>query len=148
MNPISTNELSESFKNTLSAATQRPVGLGEAPTSFKIHEGYYVLYAIPIDGYWDSLAPFGGEADLVYQVTSVGKSSTHCEWLADRARLCVLARVGDGPAFQVAFTPPAGLTVVDRRPADGLPGTPAPEGTSPNQRWSVAERFVFSVTSS
>lgn len=144
-NPLATSDLTTSFISMLSIATSRSVGDGEGPIGANINQGYYVVYGIPISGDWETLSAPLLDADLVYQVTSVGKTREHCEWLADRARLTVIGRSGVG--FQVPLNPPAGVSVINRRPESGLPGTPVPEGTPPNQRWSVAERFLLSITS-
>lgn len=146
MIPLATRDLTSALIAMLQTATARPVGDGEVPQGFTIEQGYYIVYGIPNDGYFDGLEAAGQDADVVYQVTSVGKRRDHADWLADRARLTILARTG--PTFQVAFVPPAGMKVIDRRPDSGLPGTPVSQGTPPNQRWQVAERFVLSVTSS
>jgi hypothetical protein len=120
-----------------------PVGDHNAPDPLEYP--YRVVWSVP--GGSVSGPPLGesaADADLVYQVDSVGLTREQAERLAARTRRTVAGRLPDG-SFHAAAEPPSGLSVSDRI-LDGSAGSPIVEGTRPNEVWTVSERFVISVT--
>ena len=78
--------------------------------------------------------------DMVWvtvQVTSVGETAKHANWMADKARTAILGKTG---GVYVQAIEPDGLTVCARS-IDELPFTSYEEGV-----WQTAERFRLLVT--
>jgi hypothetical protein len=130
----------------VASGTARPCGDSESPPEGKLVEGYTYVHSID-GGDFDGPPLWSPESDatLVYQVTSVGVTREHAEWIADRVRLTMLARVADG-GFQVAFPVLAGMKVIHRAP-DGISPGVIPEGPPENRVYSVPERYRISVVS-
>lgn len=128
-----------------------PVGYGVgdhgAPEDVAFPAGYpyWTVYSIPGGGY--SGPPMGAheaDASYVYQVDSVGLTRDQAESMGSRAHNRVSGR-GIGGAYAAAAEHPSGMVVSDRI-SEGSPGAPVPEGSYPNEVWTVSERFVISVT--
>lgn len=104
----------------------------------------------PIDGGgYEGGAPYtapDSDAQLVYQVDSVGRSRGQAEWMADLVRRTMLARSSSG-SFQVASPSIAPFKIIDRAP-DTAPGGVIPEGEPSARVYSISERFVIFVTPS
>lgn len=130
----------------LATATERPCGDHASPPTGVLADGYTYVYSID-GGSYDGSPFWSPEADatLVYQVTSVGLSRAHAEWLADRVRLTMTSRSSDG-GFQVAFPALAGMTVIHRAPDGTSPGV-IPEGPPENRVYNIPERYRISVVS-
>lgn len=125
---------------SLAAATGLPVGDHTAPVEVA-GKPWAIVYSISGGGLLDSnLAALEEGMDLIYQVTSVGRRRDQAEWLADRTRGVVVGRTAAG--FSAPFPAIAGAKVADRQLWGGLGGV-EPSGDSPNQVWSVAERFLL-----
>jgi hypothetical protein len=106
---------------------------------------YPVLYSIPggtVSG--PPLADAQADADLVYQLDSVGRTRDQAEELAGRMLNWVVGRARDGK-FLVVTANPDGHIIHDRI-AEGSIGAPLAEGTQPNEVYTVSQRFVISVT--
>lgn len=130
------------------ALDNRPVGDPdfEEGTVLDLDTGYFVIHSIPggdMEAGPPLYAPYS-EADLVYQIDSVGGNRGHVEWLADRVRLSMLSRNPDG-TYQVAFPHPPGWKVIRRMAeSDIAPGVEA-EGTPEHRVFSVLERYRLHV---
>ncbi len=82
------------------------VGDADAPAEVS-GAGYVVVYPLPGGSFDGSLADAWSDADPVYQLTSVGRSRQQCEWVADKARVTMLA---------ATWTLPDGRKVMRVRP--------------------------------
>lgn len=121
------------------------VGDHGAPKVADVTYPYWTVYGIPGGGYSGPvLGAAQADASFVYQVDSVGLNRDQAERAASRARHLVVGRAAGG-AYATAAEDPEGMVVSDRI-SDGAPGAPVPEGTFPNEVWTVSERFVISVT--
>jgi hypothetical protein len=125
-------------------STPRLVGDHEAPPGADLDIGYAVVYTID-GGQFEGASLWApeSEAEVVFQVTSVGRKRNQAQWIADRARLTVLSRLAAG-GFQVAFPDPAGMTVTGREPEGSTPGV-IPEGVAPNRVYNIPERYRLHV---
>lgn len=112
--------------------------------SADIVAGYGIVYTIE-GGAYDGPPFWAPESKgvLVFQVTCIGGSRDHAQWLSDRVRLSFLSRKSEG-GFQVPFIPPAGWVVTHRAPDGVLPGV-MPEGPATDQIFSVPERYRLHV---
>lgn len=124
----------------------RPVGDPDFETDPVLDDGYLVVHSIAggdIEAGAPLYAPWS-EADLVYQIDSVGATRRHVEWLADRVRLTMVSRNEDG-TYQVAFPHPPGWRVIRRMAeTDIAPGVDV-GGTTEHRVFSVAQRFRLFV---
>jgi|GEM_PF-3066185 len=122
-------------------------GVGDHKAPADAAHPYWVVWSIP--GGSQSGPPLGAiqaDASYVYQVDSVGLTRDQAEKLATRARRRVADRLETG-AYATAAEHPAGMVVSDRI-AEGSAGAPIPEGSYPNEVYTVSERFVISVSAS
>lgn len=106
---------------------------------------YNVLYSIPggsIGG--PPLGQAQGDARLLYQMDSVGKTRRQAEQAADRMRNWIAGRGPDG-RFVVVKGDPDNVHIHDRI-VDGTPGAPLQEGQPPNEVFTVSETFGIDVT--
>lgn len=95
---IDREPVSEALQHLIVKATGRPCGLGALPlvNGKPAEVPYTVLYPLggPVGG--APLADASEDAELVYQLTSVGGRTDQAEWMADRGRRAVLERVPSG----------------------------------------------------
>lgn len=106
---------------------------------------YHVLYSIAggsIGG--PPLGQSSGDAVLVYQIDSVGRTRDSAERLADRLREWLVGRTPQG-AFVVQVADPDGHAIHDRI-VDGTPGAPLQEGQPPNEVFTVSETYGIHVS--
>ena len=106
---------------------------------------YHVLYSIT--GGSISGPPLGqaqGDAVLVYQLDSVGRTDDQAEMAADRLREWVVGRTPAG-VFVVQAADPDGHAIHDRI-VDGTPGAPLQEGQPPNEVFTVSETYGIHVS--
>ncbi|MGW1064364.1 hypothetical protein ACWD4F_07610 [Streptomyces aureus] len=98
---------------------------------------YSVLYPL---GVTTSGPPYGdGDADarVLVQVTSVASTAEQVEWMADKVRTALLARVSGAYANAIAIT---GYVVIDRE-LDKEEGMSVSGGV-----YSYVQRYVLTVT--
>lgn len=90
--------VSKAVQDMIAKATGRPCGLGKLPlTNGKPAEvPYTVLYPLGGSARGAPLADSSEDAELVYQLTSVGGRTDQAEWMADRGRRAVLERAPSG----------------------------------------------------
>ncbi|WP_157968488.1 hypothetical protein [Streptomyces geranii] len=140
--PVSGREVSLAIQKTLAAATARSCGYGTAPTASSTPTGatipYSVLYPL---GVTTSGPPYGdGDADarVLVQVTSVASTAEQVEWMADKVRTALLARVSGMYVNTITIT---GYIVIDRE-LDKEEGMSVSGGV-----YSYVQRYVLTVTS-
>lgn len=139
--PLPRREFADGLITALATATGRPVGDGVVPDGATVP--YLVVHSID-GGSWLG-APFLGdetEAELVWQVDSVGERRDQAEWMADKVRETILGRANNATTWSTALTAPSGWKVNGRR-SEAPPGPATPAGAPPDTIWSVAERFVL-----
>lgn len=131
---------------SLIGGTGKPVGNHEIPELPNTKSPHFIVYSIPGGGFsGPALTAPHADAEMVFQVTSVGWQPQQAQWMAALARRTVIDRTAGG-AFQVAGpTPPTGWVVNDRRPLGG-PGGVDSEGNLPHRVYSVVDRYVVCVT--
>jgi hypothetical protein len=138
---IDRTPIDSGFLAFLQAVTQRPGDLCGAPDDPRLP--YFIVY--PIDGPEpDGSMMFPAEnAELVYQVTSVGGSPTQCQMMGDRVWKAVLER--DAHGFFKYPLVIAGVDIQDRRPNGGQGGLDRETGgpAQENVVVSLAQRFVI-----
>lgn len=106
---------------------------------------FWVVWHVPGGAlYGPPLGAAIADADLVFQVDSVGKTRKQAQLLARRARALIAAPTVNG-VLQPAAAQPSGLSIRGRMP-EGPVGSPLPEGDRPNEVYTSSERFVISVT--
>lgn len=91
-------------------AADLSVGDAEAPDA---QPPYVVVYAIPGGRAFGSLAEPHEDAELVYQITCVGKTREQAEWLADKAMVLLDGLTVDGRS--IAFVTLDSLPGVQRQ---------------------------------
>lgn len=133
-------------QSRLSLATPvgQKIGDGRAEGSPLIYP-YHVLYSIT--GGSISGPPLGqaqGDAVLVYQIDSVGRTRDQAERAGDRLREWVVGRTPAG-VFVVQVADPDGHAIHDRI-VDGTPGAPLQEGQPPNEVFTVSDSIGIHVT--
>jgi hypothetical protein len=95
---------------------------------------YVVVYRIPGGSRSGNLDDPYGDAEFIYQVTSVGSSRKEVEWLCDKVDPAMLAGVSvDGRSIEVV--------------PHGNPGIPRDDDESP-PIWSAASRYRLISTPS
>ena len=139
--PVSGREVSLAIQKTLAAATARSCGYGTAPTASSTPTGatipYSVLYPL---GVTTSGPPYGdGDADarVLVQVTSVASTAEQVEWMADKVRAALLARLSGTYVNTITIT---GYIVIDRE-LDKEEGMSVSGGV-----YSYVQRYVLTVT--
>jgi hypothetical protein len=139
--PVSGREVSLAIQKTLATATGRSCGYGTAPTASSTPTGatipYSVLYPL---GVTTSGPPYGdGDADarVLVQVTSVGSTAEQVEWMADKVRAALLARLSGAYVNAIIIT---GYVVIDRE-LDKEEGMSVSGGV-----YSYVQRYVLTVT--
>ncbi|MFF7469893.1 hypothetical protein [Streptomyces sp. NPDC008092] len=139
--PVSGREVSLAIQKTLAIATARSCGYGTAPTASSTPTGatipYSVLYPL---GVTTSGPPYGdGDADarVLVQVTSVASTAEQVEWMADKVRTALLARLSGTYVNTIAIT---GYIVIDRE-LDKEEGMSVSGGV-----YSYVQRYVLTVT--
>ncbi|MDX3241720.1 hypothetical protein [Streptomyces sp. ME18-1-4] len=139
--PVSGREVSLAIQKTLATATGRSCGYGTAPTASSTPTGttipYSVLYPL---GVTTSGPPYGdGDADarVLVQVTSVASTAEQVEWMADKVRTALLARLSGAYVNTITIT---GYVVIDRE-LDKEEGMSVSGGV-----YSYVQRYVLTVT--
>ncbi|MFJ4939002.1 hypothetical protein ACIP8U_34770 [Streptomyces pseudovenezuelae] len=139
--PVSGREVSLAIQKTVAAATARSCGYGTAPTASSTPTGatipYSVLYPL---GVATSGPPYGdGDADarVLVQVTSVASTAEQVEWMADKVRTALLARLSGTYVNTITIT---GYIVIDRE-LDKEEGMSVSGGV-----YSYVQRYVLTVT--
>jgi hypothetical protein len=133
----------------LLTGTGKPVGDHDVPTLPEPPPGqaespYCIVYSIDGGGFsGPALFAPNADAELMFQVTSAGRTRGQAQWMSDMVRRTVLARSSTG--FWVSQANPTGWVVADRRPDGPTPGVDV-EGSAPHRVFSVPERFVVCVT--
>jgi hypothetical protein len=130
----------------LRAATGKKIGDHEMVDVVPEGEPWAILYSLPgttLDGPWgDPLA----DAELVYQVTSVGLTRKQCEMMQDLVRRTMIKPNGLG-GWTIALGPPAGWAVVSRvmeEPGGGIDQA----GPVGNRTVTAVDRFTVTITPS
>ncbi|WP_159024543.1 hypothetical protein [Streptomyces scabiei] len=139
--PVSGRDVSLAVQKTLAIATGRSCGYGTAPTASSTPTGttipYSVLYPL---GVTTSGPPYGdGDADarVLVQVTSVASTAEQVEWMADKVRTALLARLSGNYVNAITIT---GCLVIDRE-LDKEEGMSVSGGV-----YSYVQRYVLTVT--
>lgn len=139
--PVSGREVSLAIQKTLATTTARSCGYGTAPTASSTPTGatipYSVLYPL---GVTTSGPPYGdGDADarVLVQVTSVASTAEQVEWMADKVRTALLARLSGTYVNTITIT---GYIVIDRE-LDKEEGMSVSGGV-----YSYVQRYVLTVT--
>ncbi len=130
----------------LLSATGKPVGDIEVPVLPDPNSAYCIVYPVPGGGFsGPPLVAPDTDAELIFQVTSAGKTREQAQWMAARTRMVVTDRLVSG-VFQVTGpAPPDGWQVIDRQPVGGPGGVDA-EGKLPHRVYSVPDRYRIYVT--
>lgn len=143
MTVLDQRKVTTNLVTMLQAATSRPGADMVPPEAAELP----YFFVIPIAGGPDSSGPAltapDADVGVVYQVTSVGARRDQSEWMADKVRQAILGRNPDG-SFVVAFPVVPGLSVADRRPDGGRPGT----DRQGDGRYATPERYVLHLTPS
>ncbi|WP_382465828.1 hypothetical protein ACFIN9_26530 [Streptomyces noursei] len=101
-------------------STRRPCGLGELPR-LQNESGeweaaptpYTILDSLPGHFGGPPLSDWHADAAWTYQVTSVGDRDDQVQWLADRVRVGIVGRTGEGTGWAHDLVVPQGR-VIDR----------------------------------
>lgn len=146
MSSVDTGPIVEWLRALLEAGTNRAVGDTESPfkNPSKADFPYSILYAIPGGSFWGPhfTAP-DGNADLVFQVSSMGLRPDQARHQADAVRRTLVARQADG-SFQVKLDPPQGYEISDRVPAGGPPEEMVESQYTPTV-YTIPERYIIRV---
>lgn len=146
MSTVDRQPITEWVQRLLEAGTGRPVFRSDQVPTTPDYP-FCVIHVIDAGEYnGPALRAPERDADLVYQVDSVGQRSDSAEWLADRVRRTILARYVGQRRFQVERPDPTGYKIVDRGPY-GMGGTMPGDSTGgkPPEVVSWPERFVIRV---
>lgn len=139
-------ELNAAVVFALGTTTGKPIDYGRVPEGLtydarqRLVDPYAIVYnrsGAPHDSNWCKDRYF---ARIEYQITNVGRTDDHAQWMADANRKAMLGR-GAGGGYTSAITA-AGARVVDRDPLQ-LGG---PE-SSGGGLWQVIDVFQLEVES-
>lgn len=135
--------LDEAVRTVLAAVSAAPVGLVVTPEGLEYADGklvsaYAVVYPLGGTG-WGDLNDPDRNADLDYQVTSVGRRVDHARWMADQVRKVFLDRTPGGDFVHPIAV--AGLAVTDRLQTEFGPVEPGEK-----ELFSVADTFTVKVS--
>ncbi len=135
-------QVTDALRALISEGTNRPCGDHGSPPGGILWEGYTFVYSIE-GGSFDG-PPLGSpeeDATFVYQVTSVGATRAHAQWLADKVNWLLTSRDEYG-GFLTDFPTLEGMSVIDRSPDEFSPGVVS-EGTI----YTIPVRYRISVVS-
>lgn len=144
------DQITDGVIQLLERGTAKRVGDHKAPYRFPedTEDEFYpycIVYSVPGGSLYGSLANQHEDAELTFQVTSVGLTRSQAEWMADRVRnTWCLQQVGG--AYQVPFQDPTGWHICSRIVQNGFVGAVDREGDPPTEVWSIPERFSLYVT--
>lgn len=138
---ISRQPITNALRELVSVSTSRPCGDHGSPPDGVLPEGYTFVYSIPGGQFEGSFQNPEADATFVYQVTSVGATRTHAQWLAYKVNWALTSR-GDSGSFNVTFPALTGMKVINRASGGFSPGV-----ISQGSIYSVPNRYRISVVS-
>ncbi|MFJ4010319.1 hypothetical protein [Streptomyces sp. NPDC090026] len=141
---IDREQFSASLRLMLAKATGRPCGLGSLPLvdGSPAPVPYIVLYPQGGRVHGAPLADRSEDADLVYQVTSVGARTDQAEWMAGRVERAVLERTAVGGWRYPLVVPGADVWAREQDADDGTDDSGADDGVV-----TSSQRYRFKASS-